>query len=113
MAIGTQAQEHHTTKVLRHMVLLKFKEEKGKEEVQKVIDAFKALSTKIKEVKALESGINNSPEHLNDGFTHCFFLSFATEADRDSYLVAPDHVAFVKILKPVLDKVLAFDYWQE
>ena len=113
MAAGTQAQEHPTTKALRHMVLLKFKEEKSKEEVQKVIDAFKALSMKIKEVKALESGINNSPEHLNDGFTHCFFITFASEADRDSYLVAPDHVAFVKILKPLLDKVLVFDYWQQ
>jgi hypothetical protein len=45
------------------------------------------------------------------GFTHCFFVSFATEADREVYLPHNAHKEFVSILQPHLDKVLVIDYW--
>jgi hypothetical protein len=76
-----------------------------------VENAFRALPSKIKEIKALEWGTNNSPENLNQGFTHCFFVSFKTEKDRQEYLPHPDHKAFVDVLTPHLDKVLVIDYW--
>jgi hypothetical protein len=56
-------------------------------------------------------GTNNSPEGLNDGFTHCFFVSFNSEQDRAVYLPHPAHQAFVDVLKPYLDKALVIDYW--
>lgn len=100
-------------KLLRHVVLLKFKETSTKADIKKVENAFRALPSKIKSIKALEWGINNSPENLNQDFTHCFFLSFATEKDRKDYLPHPDHKAFGKVLGPHLDKVLVIDYWAE
>ena len=69
------------------------------------------LKNKISEIVSIEWGKNNSPEGLNQGFTHCFFVTFKDEADRDTYLPHPDHQAFVKLLKPFLDKVLVVDYW--
>jgi hypothetical protein len=99
------------TKVLRHVVLFKFKDDASAADVQKVEDAFKQLKPKIKLIKDFEFGKNNSPENLNQGFTHCFFVTFASEKDRDDYLVHPDHKAFVEILKPYLDKALVVDYW--
>jgi len=98
-------------KLLRHVVLFSFKTGSTPEQIKAVETAFAALPQKIKQVKAFEWGTNNSPENLNQGFTHCFFVSFASEEDRAIYLPHPDHQAFVEILKPILDKVLVIDYW--
>lgn len=99
------------TKIIRHVVMFKFKDNATPAQVKQVEDAFRALPSKIKEIKSFEWGTNNSPESLNEGLTHCFFLSFASEKDRDIYLPHPAHKAFGAILKPYLDKVVVVDYW--
>lgn len=106
-----QDQSKPAPKLLRHVVLFKFKDTSSAQEVKVVEDAFVALKGKIKLIKDFEWGINNSPENLNQGLTHCFFASFASEKDRDDYLIHPDHKAFVEILLPHLDKVTVIDYW--
>lgn len=100
-------------KLLRHVVLFKFKDESSEEDVKKVEDAFRGLATKIEAIYDFEWGTNNSPEGLDDGFTHCFFVTFKDEAGREAYLPHPDHEAFVDILRPHLDKVLVLDYWTQ
>jgi hypothetical protein len=110
-AVG--AQKLKTGKMLRHVVLFKFKEGSSADDVKKVEDAFRALPSKIKEVRSFEWGTNNSPEGLNDGLTHCFFVTFSSEKDRDVYLPHPEHTAFVNILKPHLEKAVVVDYWAE
>lgn len=107
----TIAQNNMAHKLLRHVVLFSFKEGSTPEQIKAIEDAFIALPKKIKQIKTLEWGTNNSPENLNQGFTHCFFVTFASEEDRAIYLPHPDHKAFGAILKPVLDKVLVIDYW--
>ncbi len=99
------------SKELRHVVMFKFKESSSAADVQKVEAAFRALPSKIKQIKGYEWGTNNSPEGLDQGFTHCFFLTFKSEADRAIYLPHPDHKAFGAVLTPHLDKVLVLDYW--
>ena len=114
MAIATTMraqQSQNNGKMLRHVVLFKFKDASSAADVKKVEDAFRALPSKIKEIKDLEWGKNNSPENLNQGFTHCFFVSFSSEEDRAVYLPHPAHKAFVDVLGPHLDKVLVIDYW--
>ncbi len=105
--------EKESQKLLRHVVLLSFKEGSTPDQIKVVEDAFAELPKKIKEIKAFEWGINNSPENLNQGFTHCFFVSFASEKDRAIYLPHAEHKAFVEVLKPVMDKVLVIDYWSK
>jgi hypothetical protein len=102
-----------TKKMLRHVVMFSFKQGSTPEQIKKVTDAFAALPKKIKQIKTFEWGTNNSPENPNQGFTHCFFVSFSSDEDRAIYLPHPDHKAFVEVLKPILDKVLVFDYWTE
>jgi hypothetical protein len=99
------------TKMLRHVVLFKFKDDAVPGQVKEVEKTFLALPSAIKEIKDFEWGTNNSPENLNEGLTHCFFLSFNSEKDRDVYLAHPAHKAFGAILKPFLDKVVVLDYW--
>ena len=105
------AQTKEPAKLLRHAVLLKFKDSSSPADVKKVEDAFKALKSQIKEIEGFEWGTNNSPENLNQGFTHLFFVSFKSEKDREVYLPHPAHKAFVGVLGPHLDKVLVLDYW--
>lgn len=96
--------------LVRHVVLFEFNEDATPENIQKVEAAFAALADKIGEVADLEWGTNSSPEGLSQGFTHCFFLTFNSEADRDAYLIHAEHQKFVEILRPHLEEALVVDY---
>lgn len=109
MAISTSGFSQK--KELRHVVMFKFKDTSSAADVKKVEDAFHGLKGKIKQIKAYEWGTNNSPEGLDNGFTHLFFVTFKSEEDRAIYLPHPDHKAFVEVLMPHLDKVMVLDYW--
>ena len=104
-------EEKAAEKMLRHVVLFKFKDESSEADIKKVEEAFMGLPSKIDAIKDFEWGTNNSPENLAQGFTHCFFVTFADEAGRAEYLPHPDHKAFGEVLGPHLDKVLVIDYW--
>ncbi|MEL7160362.1 MAG: Dabb family protein [Bacteroidota bacterium] len=99
--------------LLRHAVLFSFKEDSYPAGVQAVEEAFRALPAQIPEIQDFEWGTNNSPEGLDQGFTHLFFVTFASEADRAVYLPHPAHQAFVEVLRPHLDEVLVLDYWAQ
>jgi hypothetical protein len=103
--------EEATQPQLRHVVLFKFKETSSNEDIEGVKQAFNALPSKIAEIKGYEWGLNNSPENLNRGLTHCYFLTFTSEADRDAYLIHPDHKAFGEVAGPHIADVLVVDYW--
>lgn len=100
-------------KVLRHVVLFKFKDTATPEQVKQVEDAFRALPSKINLIRGFEWGTNVSPENLNQGYTHCFLLTFDSDKDRDAYLVHPAHKDFGKLLGPYLDKVTVVDFWAQ
>ena len=80
--IGMATAQNETTKSgkqwLRHVVLFKFKDDAKPADIKLVEDGFRALATKINLIKKFEWGINNSPENLNQGLTHCFLVSFST-----------------------------------
>jgi hypothetical protein len=94
----------------RHVVFFKFKDSATPEQVQGLEKDFIELAKKIDTVKAFEWGTNVSPEGLNDGFTHCFFVTFADKAGLEVYLPHAAHQEFVSKLKPQLDKVCVLDY---
>lgn len=100
-------------KMLRHVVLFKFKDTSSEADVNAIVEAFKNLPNEIPEIKDFEWGTNNSPEGLDDGFTHLFFVSFESEEDRAIYLPHPKHKEFVDLLSPHLEKALVVDYWAE
>ena len=81
------------------------------EDVQHVADTFYALKKSVPLIKEMEWGINNSPEQFNQGFTHCFILSFKSEKDLADYQNNPSHKAFQEVLKPHMEKVFVVDYW--
>jgi len=98
--------------LLRHVVLFKYKDQSTAADIKKIEQAFRELPSKINLIKDFEFGVNNSPENLNQGLTHCYFLTFSSAKDRDAYLVHPAHKAFTDIAGPHIDKVTVVDYWQ-
>jgi hypothetical protein len=112
-ASNSFAQSAPDEKLLRHVVLFKFKEGTTPQQIKQVEDAFRALPSKINLIKGFEWGTNVSPENLAQGYTHCFFLNFTSDKDRDAYLVHPAHKDFGKLLGPYLDKVTVIDFWSQ
>lgn len=98
-------------KVLRHAVYFKFKESASESDVKSVVDAFSALEESIPSISAFEQGINNSPEKLDDGFTHCFLVTFADEQGLQSYLPHPGHRGLVEMATPFTDNLFVVDYF--
>ena len=105
--VGQEAPE----KLLRHVVLFRFKEDAKAKDIKAVEEAFAALPGKVDEIYDFEWGTDVSVEGLADGFTHCFVVTFKSEADRAKYLPHPAHKAFVELIGPVLDKPFVIDYW--
>jgi hypothetical protein len=103
---------HQTAhRVLRHVVLFAFNEAATSTGIEAIEQAFSALPPQIAEIKDFEWGTDVSVEHLADGYTHCFLVTFASLDDRDAYLVHPAHQAFVAGLQPHLARALVIDYW--
>ena len=108
---SAQSRPESGAKVLRHVVLFKFKEEATEQQINAIVKGFGELPKKISEIHDYEWGVNNSPEDHAHGYTHCFLVTFKSEADRDAYLPHPAHQEFVKVLLPILDEVHVVDYW--
>ena len=99
------------SKIYRHVVFFKFHDRTGKKKVDAIVDAFRALCAGLPFVKGFEWGRNSSPENLDEGYTHCFIVTFGSAKDRDAYLPHPAHQAFCKThLDPNLEKVCVIDY---
>jgi len=98
------------TGVYRHVVLFKFKDSATPDQIKAVEAAFRALPTQVNTITGFEWGTNVSPEGKDDGFTHCFFVTFRDKAGLEVYLPHPAHKEFGSLLRPILDKVLVVDY---
>lgn len=99
------------SQVLRHIVSLQFKEEVSEEQQAQAIQKFWDLKDKIPEIKKFEGGPNLRNDGQNEAFSHCFILTFESEAARDIYLPHPEHMKVVEANKPLLSNILVVDVW--
>ncbi|PHN02744.1 Dabb family protein [Flavilitoribacter nigricans] len=97
--------------MLRHIVSLQFKEEVSEEQQARAIQIFWDLKDKIPEIKKFEGGANLRNDGRKDTFSHCFILTFESEAARDIYLPHPEHVKVVEANQPLLSDLLVVDIW--
>jgi len=81
------------------------------EQMQAIAAGVQALSDlrSLPGVNSMTVGPNVSPEGLSQGYTHALVAEFASAADRDHYLTAPEHLAAVDLLKPCLRHVAVVD----
>ena len=103
--MGTKAN------IYRHVVLFQFNDGLSDDTVAGIETAFRTLCAELPFVTDFEWGRNSSPESLNEGFTHCFIVTFANAQGRDAYLPHPAHVAFcTQYLDYNLQKVCVVDF---
>ncbi|MFT5466556.1 MAG: quinol monooxygenase YgiN [Verrucomicrobiales bacterium] len=95
----------------RHVVLFKFNEDATPEQIKNIEVEFGKLRSKIDTIIDYEWGTTETVEEgLDQGYTHCFVVTFKDKAGLEVYLPHPDHKAFVTLIKPLLAEVHVFDY---
>ena len=95
---------------VRHVVLFKWKDGTPAADIEKAIQEFDRLPSKIPGIIGFERGVDSSPEGLARGFTHAFVVSFVDAAARDTYLPHAEHKAFVEKVIPIVAEVLVVDF---
>ncbi|WP_439146695.1 Dabb family protein [Vibrio sp.] len=99
------------TGMIRHILLIKFKQEVEVSEIEKLKGLFEAMPIKVEGVTSVEWGLNDSPENKNQGYNHSVLMTFADEAGRQNYLPHPEHDALKDVFRPLLDDIIVFDYF--
>lgn len=97
--------------MLRHVVAVSFKPEASAQQVADACRGFADLERHIPAVKAVEWGVNVSPEDYHKGLTHLFLLTFHSESGRDAYFAHEAHLVFQRQLSALVDDVFVIDYW--
>ena len=118
LSCSTQAeaqskQNSSKAKVLRHVVTFQFKDEVTATRREQAVKDFVSLKDEIPEIKSFEGGEDISVEGLNKGFTHCFILTFESEAAKDIYIPHPAHKALAEKNKPLMKDLVVVDVWGE
>ena len=107
---GERERLKTTMPKVKHIALLKFKEGTTQEQIDQTFDQILELSESIDGIEDYVSGVNNSPEGLNQGYTHGFVMTFKDAAARDAYLPHADHERVKLAVLPSLESVLVFDF---
>ncbi|MFT7562103.1 MAG: hypothetical protein ACI93R_004037 [Flavobacteriales bacterium] len=108
--ISVVTTEGIITRMIRHILLVTFKQGITETEIKSTKKGFLDIPSKIPGISSVEWGVNDSPEGKNSGFTHSVLMTFENEAIRSEYLDHPEHVALKNIFRPFVDKIIVFDY---
>lgn len=96
--------------MVRHYGVFKFKPEVTAAQIDECFIAMKGMVGQIPGLQEVEHGPYDSPEGLNEDFTHGFIMMFDTAGSRDAYLPHPVHETVKDIVVPRLDRVIVFDF---
>jgi len=97
---------------ITHVVLFKFKPTSSEQDIQACFSQLAELTQALPIIRSYQFGQYSSQEGLNQGFTHGFVMTFDNEADRDEYLVHPEHVKVAEFIQQHIEfpsGVIAFD----
>ena len=100
-------------KMLRHVVLFKFKDGTTPEKIKEVENSFAALPGKIELSRVLKREPTSALKTVRKVSRIVLSCRFRVRQDRDAYLDHPAHKEFGKSLGGCLDKVLVVDYWNK
>ncbi len=95
---------------IKHIALIKFKESTSPEQIDQVFEVLLDMSDSIDGIEDYVAGPNNSPEGLNQGYTHGFVMTFSDAAARDAYLPHAEHEKATAFFVPLVESVLVFDF---
>ena len=105
------AQTENSGTVLRHIVIITFKQDASADSIKALDELYKTLS-KNPMVKDFEMGVNISMRDTGV-VKHIYTTSFASKDDMDSYRKVPAYSQLFKVSLPVSAEVNVVDYWVE
>ncbi len=97
--------------LLRHIVIITFKQDASADSIKVLDDLYKSLS-KNPMVKDFEMGVNVSSRDTGV-VKHIYITSFASKEDMDNYRKVPAYSQLFKVSLPVSAEVNVVDYWVE
>ncbi len=95
---------------VKHVVLIRFKESASPEVISNLFEELLEVTESIPGIEDYVTGPNNSPEGLNDGYSHGIVMTFTDAAARDAYLPHPEHERVVVKFKEQVEKFIVFDF---
>ena len=95
-------------RVLRHIVLFAFKDSVTPAERAALLEAVRALRTKVPSLRSLELGENVSPARAQ-GYTHVLLETFDDRDGLAAYSSHPDHVPVGARIRDAASQLLAVD----
>jgi len=98
-------------RVLRHVVLIRFKPDTPTEDLLAVERLARQLPQRVPSLRGFEWGTDVSVENRSEGFTHCYLMTFTSPDDRAAYLAHPAHRELLDRARPHIDRLIAVDYW--
>src|SRR5215471_7694413 len=102
------AQNSNSPSILRHIVMISFKQDAPADSIQALDDIYRGLS-KSSFVKDFEMGINISTRD-SGVVKHVYMTSFASKEDMDNYRKIPDYSKQFKASLPIASEVTVADY---
>jgi hypothetical protein len=97
-------------KLLRRIILFRFKGDASKEQIDEVGKAFLALPDQVKTIKDIEWG---NAVHNPESYTHCLLVTFQTEVDMQAYEDHPAHIAIGEKYGHLVQDLAGLDYWSK
>ncbi len=99
--------------MIRHIVLVKFKETVSDSIISSIFSDLAAIKQKLTGVLSITSGKSESPEKIERGYLHGFIIDFVDWQALQSYQDHPDHKAvgarLVENAIGGIDGILVFD----
>lgn len=95
---------------VRHMVICRFQAGTPAERIDQLMGMVLGMEGKIPGIVSIEGGPYDSPEGMNQGYSHGFLVTFESPAARDVYLPHPEHEVVRDALLPHIESVVAFDF---
>ena len=94
----------------RHYGMFQFKEGVTQSEIENCFATMQGMVGQIPGLLEMEHGPYDSTEGLNDGYTHCFIMTFDSPESREAYLPHPIHEEVKELVVPKLERVVVFDF---
>lgn len=95
---------------VKHYGMFEFNDGTTAEEIKECFDALAGMVGRIPGLQEVISGAYDSPEGLNDDYTHGFIMTFDSPKSRDAYLPHPVHEEVKDIVVPRLKRLAVFDF---
>ena len=94
--------------MLRHVVIIKFKEEVTNNQINDLTKRLRALPKYIKEIKSYEIG--KDVLHLPRSYDYAVVEKFSNVEEQEKYQRHSEHLKVIEFIKPMCANIISVDY---